>query len=217
MTLTSDSITSRSVASGDTEPSRKTEGLLWRDDSGDNVELHQWTGSSWETWFAKGPDTPEYPVEGTLWNPGDGTTQRYSGSQFDQLGVNDHSDLTGLTGYDHPQYGTHLEAAFRRQAAKNSNVEWNNAAQNYNDVTGSKTKGTWYQNDKNTAIAWRFTEGGDDTAYLAVEPTQSENPNWNVAQGGTEELIVPPGWYYKHTEDNPNSPSSLGKWEELAL
>jgi len=78
-----------SAVSSNAEPGNKTAGILWRDTSGSNVELHQWTGGQWETWFARGPDTPEYSVEGTIWNPGDGTTQRYDGGGYRSIGLSE--------------------------------------------------------------------------------------------------------------------------------
>jgi len=100
MTGNSTPITQDYVIVSDTEPQRTVAGLLWRDTSGSNVELQQWTGNQWETWFARGPDTPTYPADGTLWNPGDGTTQRYDGGEFLPVATSPITEQDGTDTFD---------------------------------------------------------------------------------------------------------------------
>lgn len=83
MGLDSQSISTRYVVRSTAEPGGKFPGLMWIDESGGNVELNQWNGSAWECWLARGPDIPEYPVEGSLWrDTGKGELNQYDGNSF---------------------------------------------------------------------------------------------------------------------------------------
>ena len=68
MAIETDKLSKNMVVSSDVAPTGIA-GLLWKDTSGDNLELNQYNAntSSWELMIARGPDTPDYPVEGSLW------------------------------------------------------------------------------------------------------------------------------------------------------
>lgn len=90
MTLTSGDMAFSAVVQQAEEPTRKIPGMLWFDTSGSNIEMHQWNeaGGVWETWLARGPDAPTYPVEGSLWrDTGVGRLNQYDGAEWMGVGV----------------------------------------------------------------------------------------------------------------------------------
>jgi hypothetical protein len=90
------------VFRGDTEPANPRAGDLWQDTSGNNVELNEYTGSTWELWFGRGSDNPTYPVEGSLWrDTSAGQLKQYDGSSWGSVGVTDHANLNNVTSGQH--------------------------------------------------------------------------------------------------------------------
>jgi len=90
------------VFRGDTEPANPRAGDLWQDTSGNNVELNEYTGTTWELWFGRGSDSPTYPVEGSLWrDTSAGQLKQYDGSSWGSVGVTDHANLNNVTSGQH--------------------------------------------------------------------------------------------------------------------
>jgi len=79
----------RQSVRSDTEPSNPVDGLIWIDTSGNNTETNQYDSgsSSWELIMARGSDSPEYPVAGSLWrDTGAGKLKQYDGSSWATVG-----------------------------------------------------------------------------------------------------------------------------------
>lgn len=86
----------------DTPPANPTEGDTWTDTSGNNVEFNQLRNGVWELITASGPDTPEYPVGGALWrDTTNSQLKNHDGTTWQPAGVDDHSQLTGVTAAQH--------------------------------------------------------------------------------------------------------------------
>lgn len=143
-----------------TQPSPAQAGDLWRDTSGNNTELHQYDGASWETWFARGPDNPEYPVEGTIWrDTGAGELKQYNGASFEGIGVTDHSNLSNVQASQHHTKALEPYKVDRGSVTLNANETYTTSVNDPPAVGGYDVRASADNNRAYIAVTFVYDSG----------------------------------------------------------
>lgn len=206
----------RRVYASDTKPDDERDGVIWVDTSVSprdtfvySTDTNSWEKVSAESWKIQNT-APSNPSDGDGWidtsvTPPEAKVYEADDSTWYNVDTDttDHGALTGLGDDDHPQY------------VKDS--------VNPSDVTGSRSPGTWYQNNTgNPLLVYVLVNStGSGTATCAVHVNSSQTnrqitgntrSSSNTPVGSV--VWVPDGMYYKVTG---NTNFNLQGWFEAEL